>query len=298
MGSFYGQVLYEFKKLFSRIAVKNSDSQEAGEKITQAQNTLEPEEEWDQLTYQSGNQWISLASNAQDKTITFSHSKPGNPSDTLVLTGLSVAPQEEIPENVLALQQGQCIKTTVGKYDNAGHIANLENFYYKLPASDESIVLGNIEERVDNIELKHLTIPDNDETPYDSVDNNKGLSIESYLNNNNYVNTDTLNNKMSKYLKENEYVTTAITGVQNTMYPTESRKPAIADTIGDMEKCNQDMTKLGKGSQDIQTISTMLINIIDYIAALSNNINGAQSRITVLVNTLKENEILPEDTNI
>ena len=78
--SFYGQVLYEFTKLFHKIWIRN----DGAKTYTTPERTPEdayfmPDDKWDSLSFNSGNHWIHLESSNKEKgnMITISHNTPG-----------------------------------------------------------------------------------------------------------------------------------------------------------------------------------------------------------------------------
>jgi hypothetical protein len=66
-------------------------------------------------------------------------------------------------------------------------------------------------------------------------DEGKGVFIDDYLSDKEYVTEETLGDYVHAYLTDEEhyYVTNAVTGSLDTIYPAMDTKP-LADTIGDL----------------------------------------------------------------
>ncbi len=251
--SFYGQVLYEFTKLFTKINVSNNTTETATAVTSGSQPSLVAADRWDQFDLKGGNRWIHLNSNNQNKTITISHSTPGAVDNNRTVVGFKPLTTDEVAqlptevqESIIQLNAQQCIQTTKSQYDAAGHSVDAETSYFYLPVSDTKLQLDEIEERVDNIENKHLTISSDDQTEYIIDSTNKGISIEDYLNTNNYLTEDILGTTMGEYLKDNNYITTEFTGEKTVIYPNRKQDdnfPTLAETIGPLDNSENGVSK-------------------------------------------------------
>jgi hypothetical protein len=162
--SFYGQILYEFTKLFSRIDVLNNATNNVAEDpVTSEQGNLQAAEEWDTLNLKGGNRWINLTTNTTDKTVTISHSSPGTIDDNKSI--ISFEKVDSVPEDATStqLKQLDVIKTTTSQYDNAGHVVSAITNYYTLPENPTAKSYDDVIDRLDIIEDKHLTIASTDD---------------------------------------------------------------------------------------------------------------------------------------
>lgn len=224
--SFYGQVLYEFSRLFSKINIQNNNSGTAAAVNPNAQESLSPTEEWDQLTIAGGNRWIQLNSNKNNKTITISHTLPDNTKEGTSISIITPLDKTDEPETgIQQLEQGQCLKISNYIYDNAGHIANTANEYFSLPMVQGYDDFVDLTERLTDIEQTYVS---NDNS--DSFNN----LVSSYLNENQYVQQNNLENNIQTYLTNKNYVTTDLTGKLDDMYSVVSQQ-TITKTIGNVD---------------------------------------------------------------
>ena len=146
---FYGQVVYEFTKMFSKFMItKKSDDEEP---ITPPEINndifLEASNMWEQINIKPTNRWIQLDGNTEadtTKTIKIGHGTPGESDDTKTTVSFS-----QVTDNVpnegqyIQLKNGDYLKTAISKYDQAGHFINNENpsyVYYKLPTAQLTIL--------------------------------------------------------------------------------------------------------------------------------------------------------------
>ena len=140
--SFYGNVVYEFKKMFSKLKViKTSDSVNLALPESTADATLEASSMWEQIDLKPSNRWIQLdCTNVNDttKTVTIGHSAVGAGGDAVK----SVEVVAEAGASDVQLKNGDILKTLITRYDEAGHIAQVSTEYqnYKLPVATISLL--------------------------------------------------------------------------------------------------------------------------------------------------------------
>lgn len=141
--SFYGQVVYEFTKLFNKFKFKNSGVSNENfpeEKEPVSEFNYEANERWDELTFETGNRWVQMVPDMSAKSIKVFHAKPSDK----VLNSSTFLPKDEADEDqVNLLDAGQCFEVPEYGIDNAGHISKINLKYYKLPITDFE---GNLDE--------------------------------------------------------------------------------------------------------------------------------------------------------
>lgn len=220
---FYGQILYEFSRLFSQINIQNNNNESATAINNDLQASLAPTEQWDRLTLEGGNRWIQLNSNTADKIITISHSEPGAIDESKTVVGFKKI--NSLPEGAAAteLKAGDLIQTILSEYDAAGHSRGATSSYFTLPESETEKNLDDITNRVTELENTYVA--------EDELDS----SIGNYLTNNNYVQEEVLETNISNYLVNNNYITTELTGELNDMYSITTEK-SITETIGAIDQ--------------------------------------------------------------
>ena len=150
MGNFYGQVMYEFTKMFSKfMVIKNANSDTP---ITPPDNPtdkfFEATTMWEQFNIEPTNRWIQLdgeGGNSDIKTIKIGHGTPGTVDATK--TAIALEKIEEMPDgiedNPLQLENGDIIKVATLTHDAAGHVTTNNNpsyIYYKLPTAQLIVV--------------------------------------------------------------------------------------------------------------------------------------------------------------
>lgn len=248
--SFYGQVRYEFSKLFDKIKIKKNNLNNEASAPAADEILLQPDEKWDTLNFESSDRWIALNANLTDKIITFGHNEPGEADDTKTAVGFQQILASDIPPEgkVIPLNRGDFIKTTVNQYDKTGHATGEANVsYFKLPEDEDQLILDETIGRVDNIEKYYLAIkpentPGNDE--YNNDDGTGGLSISKYLADNGYLDNTSVETKLGEYLLDNNYVTKELTGDLSNMNTTDNTSEwTITETIGDMNSSNENSVK-------------------------------------------------------
>ena len=225
--SFYGQVLYEFSKLFSQINIANNSNNNVVPNPIEIsdQSTISPLERWDQLGISGGNRWINLQSNPINKTISIFHTTPGEADDSKKVIGITKV--ESLPDDITAeqLDYGDILQTTISEYDAAGHSIGASTTYFQLPKGE---MVENVQELQDN--MGHifdyfLTTEENPEK--------RGKYIEEYLTEKDYLKQENLENNMSNYLSTHNYVTTALTGNKSDINTTSNTENwTLAATLG------------------------------------------------------------------
>lgn len=117
--SFYGQVVYEFTKLFSKFKI--------GETVLEAGNI------WDQVEL-TNDEWIVLAGNKDEndnKTISIEHNTPRETK-----TSQSSFSKVDDGSDIEQLQYGDTVEAATYKFDERGHLTDITTNYYKLPTLD------------------------------------------------------------------------------------------------------------------------------------------------------------------
>lgn len=138
--SFYGQVVYEFTKLFSKFTINNG-------------TTLEAEDMWDEIKI-NGDHWVSIqGSKDADKEITFSHGDPQEKvDDTKTCTIFEVI--EEPTETPTLLEYGSKLQFKTPTFDTKGHCTGEDAIgTYQLPPAlalkindEENIILPSMKD--------------------------------------------------------------------------------------------------------------------------------------------------------
>lgn len=297
---FYGQVVYEFKKLFSSLKIiKKVDSETAIEPpASDTEFKVQALQPWDELTLTPSNRWIQLSGDPVNKSITIGHSIPGATDDSKTVVGLSRVEESAIPEGteVTALDYGDYIQTTVSEYDAAGHSKGATTAYFKMPLGETVDNVNQLQEDMKYVYNNFLNTIEEYSPDPENPDNliPKGKYVETYLTENGYVNTETLGDAMQKYLNDEGYVTSAVTGYCGDMYPTLAEYPTIAETIGAVtgndgfSKSVAEMTSAPNADEAQYTISDAVKLVAENIVTDRNNLNGINARLTILVQKLKE----------
>ena len=274
--SFYGQVLYEFSRLFSKINIENNNSQSAAASNPAGQDSLAPTEEWDQLNLVGGKRWIQLNSNKNNKIITIAHTAPdatAEGSSVSIITPLDKANEPET--GIIPLEQGQCLKVSNYVYDNAGHIANMNHEYFSLPRVQGYDDFVDLSDRLTTVEQTYVS---NDNS--DSFDN----LISSYLSENQYVQQNDLENKIQTHLDDNDYVTTTLTGELNNMYsvvPEQTITKAIGNIDGESKSIRSELNRFlaidDKDEPKVYTISEAIQQLIKSLEILQGDLSTVKA---------------------
>lgn len=281
--SFYGQVVYEFKKLFSSLRVfNNNTSEEAIEPPEYSNTRVQALQPWDELNIAPSNRWIQLEAQPLTKTLTIGHSTPGVKDETKTVVGLSKIAEEDIPEdgNIIPLDYGDCVQTTISEYDAAGHSIGATPAYFKMPLGETVDNVNQLQEDVQYIFSNFLNSTD---------EADKGQYIETYLTDNGYVKTETLNDAMATYLTENKYVTQELVGSPNAMYPDKADPVSIVDTIGvvtgddGFSKSIAEMNSIPDAWVAEYTISDAIKSLTENVLDNRTRIKGTDSRLNALI---------------
>lgn len=135
---FYGQVVYEFTKLFSKFLITKSSSTEIP--VTPPDENqpifLEADNMWEQIDIKPMNRWIQLngsGENSTTKCIEIGHSSAGQSVDNKQT--ISVEKWYDEVDETEQLYGGDCLKIATTNYDAAGHLVdnNPTYHYYNLP---------------------------------------------------------------------------------------------------------------------------------------------------------------------
>lgn len=127
-GSFYGNVFYEFGKLFNRFFFRNKGKDKEEIPTPEDDFSISALERWDTLSFNSGNKWIVLNQNSEGVDI--SHGAPG---EIQTETG-GFIPEEEGTEGT-ALSSGGAFSTYDLNFDKAGHLKDCKKNTYLLPSA-------------------------------------------------------------------------------------------------------------------------------------------------------------------
>lgn len=287
---FYGQVVYEFKKLFSSLKIiKNNSSEVAIEPSADPNFRVQALQPWDELNLAPANRWIQLNGNEGTKTVTIGHSTPGEKDDTKTVVGLSRILASEIPEGeeVTALDYGDYIQTTTSEYDAAGHSIGATSSYFKMPLGETVDNVNQLQADMEYVFTNFVNTIDDSGDPENPAQ--KGQYIETYLTNHGYVNTDTLDEAMANYLTENNYVTSEIIGLPDVMYPDRAGYVSIVDTIGTVtgddgfSKSIAEMNSLPDANAAEYTVSGALQSLTENVLDNRTRLKGTDSRLNALI---------------
>ena len=147
---FYGQVMYEFTKMFSKFMITQASASEipTAPPETSQDKFFEATTMWEQFNIEPTNRWIQLdgeGGNDDIKIIKIGHGTPGAADETKTATALEMI--EELPEGIesepLQLEGGDIIKVATLTHDAAGHVTTNNNpsyTYYKLPTAQLIVV--------------------------------------------------------------------------------------------------------------------------------------------------------------
>lgn len=288
--SFYGQVLYEFSKLFSQLKTKNSTSEDVF--AAGSNDPIAPSEQWDSLNIEGANKWIQINSTQNNKTIKIGHGEPGATDEAKTIYGFY--PVASIPPDITpeVLPAGTVIKTTINECDAAGHTKDATESYFVLPINETEQDLLSITERVQSLEDSYV-----------ANDQFNGL-ITAYVQN-----SEDFKTEMANYLSENEYlhgrdldkennesfVTTKLTGTLDEMYP-EGETYSLAQTVGIMSGEDSFVDNLEKtfttpySPKETYTISEAINVLSQAINSLQADVQGVKishSELLILTHDLR-----------
>lgn len=133
--SFYGNVFYEFERLFFKFKFLNSDNDNVEIEPADSVNGTEATERWDTLHIDAGNRWIKMASMDEGSTrkgVTIFHAAAGGDT-TYEKDIISPIMLEEGENSDIQLDNNQAFEVPTVVYDNAGHIVSMDTKIYQLP---------------------------------------------------------------------------------------------------------------------------------------------------------------------
>ena len=130
--SFYGNVVYEFTKMFSKILVKRvSSSSEFLAAPQKNEDEFAATDMWEQVEFTPGNRWIQLDGSKDannKKIIAFAHTAPDSKENKKdVAKGFYREGEDKI------LKSGDTFTSAEIAYDKAGHVIEHTNVTYTLP---------------------------------------------------------------------------------------------------------------------------------------------------------------------
>lgn len=138
--SFYGNILYELTNAFSKIIIKNYNTDPVALEGFGLNNALE---------ISSGNKWIQLGPNADNLSFTIIHAARDQSDTSNTATGLT---KLEEAEDAIQLSPGDYLESSQFFYDNAGHISYTNPVRFRLPVSETEKDLSNIQDRLSILE--------------------------------------------------------------------------------------------------------------------------------------------------
>ena len=282
---FYGQVVYEFKKLFSSLKITSAHTSETAiEPPASSDKRVQALQPWDELNISPANRWIQLNTDPTTKTITIGHSTPGAEDTSKKVIGFSRVEEDEVGDaTVIPLDYGDYIKTTISNYDSAGHSIGSEISYFQMPAGELVEGVTELQEDRDYIFENFVNTLEEE---------GKGIYIENYLQEHEYVNTENLNDAMQDYLNEKGYVTVALTGTGYDLYPNKAEYPAITEAIGPVtgdDGFSKAIARLKGVNEDTEyTVSQGISETAQRIKNLEDTIYNLQSQVRSLSEKIDE----------
>lgn len=289
--SFYGQVVYEFKKLFSSLKItKNNPTEIAIEPPEDSNFRVQALQPWDELNMAPSNRWIQLNGEPLTKTITIGHSTPGEKDDEKTVIGFSKIAEEDIPadETPITLNYGDYIETTNSNYDKAGHSIEATKSYFRLPISATETDVEQLKEDVSHIFTHFLTVSNAEEHE------GKGQYIDTYLTEQEYIKKDALITELDIYLNspEHTYVTNDVTGALDIMYPASELK-SLADTIGAVTGTDGFSTVLNDklNTDKTYTVSEAIQGLVvlnEQLVAEQTSLKAANTALLVIIEDLQK----------
>ena len=143
--SFYGQVIYEFTKLFNVVSFKNAGLEvdnNFGSDTDTALHRFKADERWDTMHIETGNRWIRFVADTDAQHCKVYHATPGKKASTT--WGFTwVENPEKVTEKTI-LPPGAVLQVYENRYDAAGHYVDSAKVNYQLPASEIDINNGTI----------------------------------------------------------------------------------------------------------------------------------------------------------
>jgi hypothetical protein len=133
--SFYGQVIYEFTKLFNIVSFKNAGltvSNDFGSGANTDLHRFKADERWDTMSIETGNRWIRFLPDADAQHCKVYHAEPGSKKTTT--KGFAQIEDKATLEKTI-LSPGAILQVDENDYDAAGHFIQSKKKNYKLPSS-------------------------------------------------------------------------------------------------------------------------------------------------------------------
>lgn len=157
--SFYGKVLYEFRKLFSHFKFENAsnDNSEIIAPEDVQNGTIEANDNWDTLKFKMGNRWLGVIADDTDgdttrdntpdeDSVTLYHMGPGDADPNKRLESIKYIPKDtKVEEEAISqLMPGEHFEIWTTDFDAAGHNTKTQSNkeqVLKLPALEINGVL-------------------------------------------------------------------------------------------------------------------------------------------------------------
>ena len=133
--SFYGQVIYEFTKLFNIVSFQNKGinvTDQFGSTSNTALHRFKADERWDTMSIETGNRWIRFAPNEDAQHCVIYHAEPG-PLNSITKGFTQIDDKAGLEKTILP--PGAVLQVDENSYDAAGHLIGSEKVNYKLPSS-------------------------------------------------------------------------------------------------------------------------------------------------------------------
>lgn len=157
---FYGSVIYEFTKMFSKLNLTKSSSNSVPMTPGAGQVSFEAGGMWEELNLEPANRWIAMdgtQGNATDKIIKIGHSIPGDKTIEIASTSyVDEATAATLVPAPVQLKNGDVLKVATQCYDAAGHLAQSKDgainpyySYFKLPVATINIGKDDDDEDID-----------------------------------------------------------------------------------------------------------------------------------------------------
>lgn len=133
--SFYGQVIYEFTKLFNIVSFQNKGINvvdQFGPASNTALHRFKADERWDTMSIETGNRWIRFAPNEDAQHCVIYHAEPG-PLNSITKGFTQIDDKAGLEKTILP--PGAVLQVDENSYDAAGHLIGSKKVNYKLPSS-------------------------------------------------------------------------------------------------------------------------------------------------------------------
>lgn len=189
--SFYGQVLYEFKKLFTHIQLKNIKDYNIPESFKDEITPIEADGDWDTLHIEAGNHWVQFDADVDNNKMMVYHNAPNQESEEKYNNfGLDIESDSQVPDE---LQFGQDLYFRSGRRDETGHLIVDNTKTVKMP--NYNLIINDVEagpKSADN----NFTFNSNELILLSTTENNTGINIEH---------KDNIDQKENEEVNDKEY---------------------------------------------------------------------------------------------